>query len=73
MYRMLTNESVRLAESFPALGLCRGEKGVVRSACHYPNVAYEVEFSVGRQLMRILLMENQVTPEQPAKRLTTAG
>lgn len=61
--QVLTNDHVRLADDFPVIGLHLGDRGIVRSAWHYPNVAYEVEFQIGRQAMRILLMEDQVTAE----------
>ncbi|MGA2500030.1 MAG: hypothetical protein ABSH20_20015 [Tepidisphaeraceae bacterium] len=60
---------VRLLTDMPALWLCRGEVGVVRSLWFSPIAAYEVEFHLHGQpsAIRALLFPEQLEViEQPA-------
>ena len=63
--QILSNDQVRLSEDLPGLRLHEGDVGVVRSAWHYPNVAFEVEFRTqgtqgAARATRVLLLEDQV-------------
>ena len=63
MMRIMSNDVVRLAGDLPEVELSAGERGIVRSAWYYPNVAFEVEF--GRnEGMKFLLSPDQLLPEQ---------
>jgi hypothetical protein len=63
MMRIMSNDVVRLAGDLPEVELSAGERGIVRSAWYYPNVAFEVEF--GRnEGMKLLLLPDQLLPER---------
>ncbi len=66
MRQPTVNDFVRLTQDLPALALCRGELGVVRSTWFAPNVAYEVEFHpLGLEHQtRALLLAEQVEVEE---------
>ena len=54
------NDRIRLDEDLPALSLRQGAEGVVRSTWSYPNRAYEVEFSLDRRRLTLLLLPGQL-------------
>jgi hypothetical protein len=62
MWQVMTGDRVRLSEDLPALELWQGDRGVVREAWYYPNVAFEVEFRMPGQdhLSRVLLFADQI-------------
>jgi hypothetical protein len=62
--QILLNERVRLVEALNELQLQTGEVGVVRSSWHFPITAYEVEFNVSTEPLRLLLLAHQIAPER---------
>ena len=62
MPQIMSNDVVRLVADLPELHLKAGDKGVVRSAWYYPNVAFEVEFDRDGESGGRLLLEDQVLP-----------
>jgi hypothetical protein len=61
MQTIMTMDVIELAVDLDELQLHAGERGRVRSSWHYPNIAYEVEFSVReRAPLRVLLLDHQV-------------
>ena len=58
------DDFVLLNQDIPELALQRGQRGVVRSTWFAPTTAYEVEF--GLSGTRALLLERQVTVDEPA-------
>ncbi len=62
--QIISNDRVRLIQELTELQLRQGEVGVVRSSWHFPNVAYEVEFQVSKERIRVLLLDHQVAPER---------
>jgi hypothetical protein len=59
MSPILSNDVVQLADDLPELKLHAGDRGIVRTAWYFPNVAFEVEF--GREHgIKLLLLPDQL-------------
>lgn len=64
---ILLNDRVRLIDGLNEFQLRSGELGVVRNRWQFPVTAYEVEFNVSSQPLRLLLLARQIAPERSYK------